>query len=294
MSRLTNSDLSILKQELENKIKIANGLIENLKERETQYEELFSKVNTHWATVNQNVEKINTQAQGANVNFTKIKDLLGSAQAHHTEINEINTNSSEISTYINDQVSNLENLIEKSAKLNKTIEDLLPGATSAGLATAFRERKESFKWPIRIWSTVFIFAIVALFIVAYLDPLTFDKGTFNHETIFAYLFVRLPFAIPIVWLAIYSGRRHSQVLRLEEDYAHKEALSKSFEGYKTQLSEIESEVEEKKAILNLIERTLYAISLHPGRIYKEQHDDVSHFKTLNELLNFKKKPESES
>lgn len=109
-----------------------------------------------------------------------------------------------------------------------------------------------------------------------------------------YFISRLPFAIPIIWLAIYAGRRHSQALRLEEDYAHKEALSKSFQGYKKQLIDIEAKSTEKKATLDLIERTLIALSLHPGRIYQGKHNDISPWQSFTGLLSRKDKHDSEN
>ena len=124
--------------------------------------------------------------------------------------------------------------------------------------------------------------------VAYFEPISFEKATVDANSIFQYFIVRLPFAIPIVWLAIYAGRRHSQALRLEEDYAHKEALSKSFEGYKKQIADIEEELENKDATLNLIERTLEALALHPGRIYQGKHEDISPVHSLASIILRKK------
>ena len=42
---------------------------------------------------------------------------------------------------------------------------------------------------------------------------------------------RLPLFFALVWLAIYAGRNGTMVVRMEEDYAYKEAISTAFEGY---------------------------------------------------------------
>ena len=69
-------------------------------------------------------------------------------------------------------------------------------------------------------------------------------------------------------------------LRLEEDYSYKEVLSRSFEGYKRELSDVEvTDTETPLSILcsNILE----SISEPPGRIYDKKHRD---FTPLNAVL----------
>ncbi len=125
-------------------------------------------------------------------------------------------------------------LQDSCEKLEKEIEGLLPGAASAGLASAFKERKDSFKIPKRVWGGVFVGCMAGLLGIAMFDPITMQTVELTTNNIGSYILSRIPFAVPFVWLALYSNRRHTEVLRLEEDYAHKESLSKSFQGYKKQ------------------------------------------------------------
>ncbi len=83
---------------------------------------------------------------------------------------------------------------------------------------------------------------------------------------------------------MYASRRHSQALRLEEDYAHKETMSKSFEGYKTQIIELEEDLPAKTSTLNLINKSLEALSLHPGRIYEGKHENISPIHSLTRIF----------
>ena len=161
--------------------------------------------------------------------------------------------------------------------LSERVESLLPGAASAGLAHAFKERKEVFLWPKRIWAVLLGLTLAGMFLAVFFDPLRPQLADPEITVVIGYLFSRVPFAVPIVWWAWYAARRHSQALRLEEDYAHKEALSRSFEGYKKQISELEAAEANKAQTLNLFEKTLDALSKDPGRIYRERNEDGSPF-----------------
>jgi hypothetical protein len=94
----------------------------------------------------------------------------------------------------------------------------------------------------------------------------------------------MPIAIPLVWLALYAGRNYMLSLRLEEEYAYKEAVSTAFEGYKRELSEIKAIDGEKHPPLNeLCTNVLAAIARRPGRIYEGKHKDITIASVANEF-----------
>ncbi len=293
MARPTNEELNGLKEELENLISSGNELVASLENHNSEFTDSINTISARLTTARENSDEIETLKQTAEETNSEIQDLKTTTNAEFQAIKLLSEQSSEISEAISAQESKLKDLSNNAENLKQTIEDLLPGAASAGLASAFKERKDSFVWPKRIWGGTFVVSIIALLAVAYFDPVTFEKATIDTNSIFQYFLVRLPFAIPIVWLAIYAGRRHSQALRLEEDYAHKEALSKSFEGYKTQLIDIEEGLQDKEATLNLIERTLEALSLHPGRIYQGKHEDITPAHSLANMFHRKNKSADE-
>ncbi len=174
--------------------------------------------------------------------------------------------------------ANLSDLALKCNDRLSTIDELLPGATGAGLASAFGKRREQFMLPQRIWQCVFLAAIIGLLAVAGYDfgvskPLT----SWTLDSLGLLLLHRLPFVVPLVWLAIYSARQASLAKRLEEDYAFKEATSRSFEGYRRQMGELES-----GALSRLCLNTLAIISQHPGRIYEKHRSDVTPISALLE------------
>lgn len=66
----------------------------------------------------------------------------------------------------------------KYKALNEQIENLLPGATSAGLASAYHEMKTSFDKPIKNASTVFYVALGVLMVGSIL--LAIDSIGWQH------------------------------------------------------------------------------------------------------------------
>ncbi|WP_371765213.1 hypothetical protein [Massilia sp.] len=125
------------------------------------------------------------------------------------------------------------------------IESLLPGANSAGLASAYGELAKKFTRPIEIYTNVFYFSLGLLLLIALLTsvdsvgiyPATFIKFIKPEDWNIAVraLLYKLPFVAPLVWLAMFSSARRSQYERLQQEYSHKEALARSYESYKKEL-----------------------------------------------------------
>lgn len=284
MTRPTNDELNALKDQLGKLIAQSNTLIAKLGEHEKNYSNTITSINSSLEKAKSSTEGISLCETTAQERISNIEKLESSINEDYKKITQLASQVETISSKTKTEENVLEILTKRARELKDAIEGLLPGATSAGLASAFRERKESFNIPKNIWGGTFVLSMIAFLLVAFFDPLTLEKVTLNFDNVLPYTLSRLPFVIPIIWLAIYAGRRHSQALRLEEDYAHKEALSKSFEGYKTQLLEIEKDQDLPKSTLLLIERTLEALSLHPGRIYQGKHEDITPFHSLSSIF----------
>jgi len=162
--------------------------------------------------------------------------------------------------------------------LNLQIESLLPGATSAGLATAYRKMKDSFVAPIAKMSKIFYGAIVFLvlfsliFMVKEIGPyyIQFSLVT-TWDEIARNLINKLPIYIPIVWLAFYASKRRSEYQRLQQEYAHKEALASSYDSYKKQIADLDdSDGEMQKAF---IMKAVDAIAYNASATLDRKHGD---------------------
>lgn len=180
----------------------------------------------------------------------------------------------------------LEKLIGDNTDLNVKAEELLPHAASAGLASAFRTQKERFKSPQRWWLFGFVSAILALLAIAapeffreILAKTSTNSAPITWDSILINFVHRLPVILPLVWLAIYAGRNYTMAIRMEEDYAFKEAVSTAFEGYKREMTAISSahESEGDSPLIHLCAQVLNCFSQRPGRIYEGKHHDVTPF-----------------
>lgn len=155
-------------------------------------------------------------------------------------------------------------------KLYEKVESLLPGATSAGLAKAYADQKETYAKPELIWSIVTVIAMIgitALGYVTFLDAIEVTKVT---EAI-ALLVIRLPIFVGATWLAIYAGRQQSQSGRLRQEYAHKETMARSLEGYKR---EIESLPDTDNPVLNkFMQNAVDSVAFNPSSTLDKKHEN---------------------
>jgi hypothetical protein len=172
------------------------------------------------------------------------------------------------------------------------IESLLPGATSAGLASEYKKLRNNFSTPILNYTKVFYGSLVALFIggiFMVLDKVTLSPFTIelakasNWEEMLRTLLARAPIVIPVVWIALFSATRRSQYERLQQEYAHKEALSASYESYKKQLTDlkVDGDVLQKELILRAIE----AISYNASKTLDGNHTEKTPVHQVLEKLN---------
>ncbi|RMP75073.1 hypothetical protein ALQ20_03600 [Pseudomonas syringae pv. atrofaciens] len=185
--------------------------------------------------------------------------------------------------------------IEQSKRqeaLFASIESLLPGATSAGLASSYKNLKDDFKRPIDNYTFAFYGAMatlllggLALIIDSFtLWPLHIELSrAAGWEEMLRTLLTRLPVVLPIVWFAIFSATRRSQYERLQQEYAHKEAIASSYESYKKQLKELNVAADSLQ--LELIGKAIEAISFNASKTLDGKHEEKLPIMQLLEKLN---------
>lgn len=203
--------------------------------------------------------------------LASVTEILATAKTAHDRVTEYQNKLTELTTSFRE--------------LHNKIESLLPNATSAGLASAFRNQKSRFTWPQYSWLATFLIAIVMLLLAGLIGlPGFWPSDAGNQPTwdaIWRHFVARLPLVIPLVWLAIYAGRHYSLALRVQEEYAFKEALSTAFEGYKREMAGISSSSDGAPTpLINLCENVLRLLAERPGRIYEGKHEDITPFTPL--------------
>ncbi|SEH17055.1 hypothetical protein SAMN04487967_2948 [Natronorubrum sediminis] len=163
----------------------------------------------------------------------------------------LDTKEEEIDQYMEDQKDRFENTYEK-------IESLLPGAASVGLTKAFADQKQRYIRPQIVFVSIFIIGIVGFVLTAVWaldDPSSVEAAASN-------VIARIPFFIAFAWLAAFGSSEYRKNKRLMEEYAHKEVLAKSYQGYKKEFTEKGDET----ASENLDESLINTLDENPSRI----------------------------
>lgn len=194
------------------------------------------------------------------------------ADAHVSTLKTLSETSKEVDARIKFYEERLMVFDREADALLKTIQSLLPGATSAGLASAFDQRRQSFLKPSARWQWLFVGSVIALVVLALTGFWGVSRSEFGvrYESILSMWLVRLPIAAALVWLALHSSRESALAKRLEEDYGFKAAMASSFQGFQRQMAEIGEKAAEGSPLRTLCEDTLATISSPPGRIYEKQ------------------------
>ena len=277
-------------QEIETSKSSSNTLLAEIEGSRDAAINACKKVETAQAQADGFVGEITTAHKTSIDLSDQIKTLLANVTAQKAALDKIVehlTKSDEIAIGYEIQVSQLTKEVEA---LKKRVEDLLPGATSAGLASAFCTQKNRFTAPQWCWLTTFVLCILALLSISLPSFWNATFGATAHamltwdETLHG-LAIRLPIVIPLVWLAIYAGRHYMLAARLAEEYAYKEAVSTAFEGYKREMLNIVAEdAAHPTPITKLCVNVLTAIAERPGRIYEGKHQDITIQNELKEAL----------
>ena len=223
----------------------------------------------------------------------KLNETFEKVTEYRTEIAEIETNVKEFEAKVfgktpedkdalkfklNSLKEELENLHinwdEKYDTLATKIEGLLPGATSAGLAKSYYDQKKSYKTPNIIWSIVFIVTMVGM---VYYAVQTLNESTDLSSSI-RNILSRAPFFIPTIWLALFSSRQQSQNRRLEQEYAYKESLAKSYDGYKREIEKLPTSPEREEIMEKLVRSMVDAAGFNPSStLERKSHNDSPPF-----------------
>ena len=74
-------------------------------------------------------------------------------------------------------------------------------------------------------------------------------------------------------MAIFASKRRSENQRLQQEYAHKEALAKSYVSYKMQIDELNQE--DKKLLEKLLDSSINTVSYNASESLDKKHGDTT-------------------
>ena len=146
---------------------------------------------------------------------------------------------------------------------------LLAGATTAGLANSFDEYRQDARESAQWCARFFYFILVVLSgIGAWFYWSSVGDG---YEEFFQNLPYRLLVIAPIVWLALVVSKRRSEFFRLEQEYAHKTAIAKSYLSFEEQIEQLG--ITDNALKSDLMQLTLEAISANVATTLEKKHGD---------------------
>lgn len=140
-------------------------------------------------------------------------------------------------------------------------------SSDAGLGGGFHQRAKDAK--INKWGSVFIFISVLLLLFFFNKDIV---GKVSTMTI-SMLGIRILFNAPLIWIAIVANINLNKYARLEEEYAHKESLAKSFEKYKDQIKDLEDK-DSKELMVTLLSTNIEAFRRNPADSIKDAKSDM--------------------
>lgn len=158
----------------------------------------------------------------------------------------------------------------------KKIEDLLPGAMTAGLAQAYEEKVKIERDDQKKHEKAFTRSIYFLVFISTI-PFIFNSYQFFNgiplvqiikETPFL-IGSALPMYIPILWLAYKSNKSYKLSKRLIEEYTHKGVVSKTFEGLSTQISNVNDKGISEELKIQLLYNIVSANTENPGKLISD-------------------------
>jgi len=238
----------------------------------TLYTDFIDKPST---AVLSKAEKLNETFEKVSEYKTEIAEIETKVQEFDTKVFGKNPEDKEaLKAKLNTLKGELEDLHSdwnsKYETLSTKIEALLPGATSAGLAKSYYDQKKSYQTPNIIWSIVFTATMVGM--VYYAVQTVSDSSDLGSA--FRNILSRAPFFIPTIWLANFASKQQSQNRRLEQEYAYKESLAKSYEGYKREIEKLPTSEEKTEIMEKLIRSMVDAAGFNPSStLEKKSHND---------------------
>ena len=268
--------LKDIQDKQEQQQKSIDDLIESLQGHDEKYSTHVTDIDNTFSTIKENqetsdslLENIENTNSNINEKSTEITELHNKYSKEYQEFLDYKNKETK---EVLEKKQQLNSLIEEVEALKATTESLLPGATSAGLASAFKERKESFKVSKITWLLILISTVGFLLYQGYSYLQIFDTNNLTFSSCIINFINRLPIFIPSLFLIFYSGKKYDQRDKLEEEYAHKESTAKSFEGFKKQILDIEKDCEGKENTFTkkFMDTAIQTLAVNPARVYEQQ------------------------
>ena len=156
------------------------------------------------------------------------------------------------------------------------LENLLPDALTAGLSSAYAKNREMEQGEQTKNFVTFVTCIICMILLA-IVPVSINFWLWWHDKrevleilikLPREMLCVLPLYIPLFWLAFFANKRANLSKRLIEEYKHKEAVSKTYEGLSKQISALGDEKISRELQTRLLYNTVMLSEKNPGELIK--------------------------
>lgn len=270
------TELSTLSEDSANKISaIYNNITKRKNDLDTLYYEVFGTEEVDEDTgetvrVPGMVQELNAAFEKTKVEIEAVKKsaLVFQSEVKQQLKDKLEENDDEFS-------GNLKGWQEAYDNALVQINSLLPAAMTAGLSSAYSEKREAeiaegkkFNSDFRVSILYLVLCSIIPFVVG---MVLLYQGKSLQETLLELPRLTLsifPLYVPLLWLAYSTSKKIKLSKRLVEEYTHKEVLSKTFEGLSRQIDETDGELSQAlrtKLLYNLLDTS----SENPGKLISD-------------------------
>ena len=207
-----------------------------------------------------------------------VESLEKSAKDKVASVSEMVDKSLELQTKVAEYEKSLDFLTGEFSAMKDKVEGLLPGATSVGLASAFANQRKHYALERVKWANIMVLGLVFLTVTVIVVGAWLPSATDTWGAILRHLCQRFPYLVAPLWISAYAGHQHMLATRMEEEYASKETISTSFEGYKREMS---ADPDAAKALSKTV---LEIIARRPGLVYEGKHHDVTPLSAVTDAV----------
>lgn len=247
------------------------------KQQQTEVEASRASAQSALEQVAKALAEVSAARASSDTDAAAIRSALDQANDSAAKVKSLASKAEGIEKKVEGYEGRLEGFATKCEEQLAAIESLLPGATSAGLAHAFDERRKTFEKPAKTWQWLFVGSVVGLALIAITGLWhVYQVGEkLTYDALLQLWLARLPIAGALIWLALYASRESALAKRLEEDYGYKAAIAASFQGFFKQMSATTAKSEGLEPAIKLCADTLATLATPPGRIYDKHALTIS-------------------
>ena len=144
---------------------------------------------------------------------------------------------------------------------------------TAGLSSAFSNKKDDeVKSSVKLQSrfSLGIYFMIGVSLIPVIISVFFLFNGITFEEVIMKLprlvLAIIPMYIPVLWFTYSANKKLNLSKRLIEEYAHKEVLSRTYEGLSTQIENIENPEQSKDLKFRLLSNFLQVSSENPGKL----------------------------